>query len=367
MPTDLTIAFAGHAANARSNVTALVSDFLHLGSPDSEGYFEKPDRWGKLAFYFLAPDKNLPDGLKYSINLALSVENGKVYLVTGKDAGDEVTAYGEYVDKILSFDDPLSELVDILSEAPHPNLFMNWDESDADDEQLINLAHQHDLIRVSDLVQGLTAIVPDIVDDDDEEGEVEETSEPEPEPEVEARPARRSRSRKAETEELNEEQEDLDETQPVKKAPGPVVPTLEEEISAAQRAATQSAIAVGNVTVSADLLRDVLNALSAAGVYMSAVDTVNATKNLADLRLSPLTEELHKQAEVLNTALHAEESYEKAVRDTAPEKSKQKPAGKTTRVILDEDSGEWKKAGRGRPRAGARTGSMDAEGNVTED
>lgn len=366
MPTDLTIAFAGHAANAKSNVNSLVSDFLHLGSPDSEGYFEKPDRWGKLAFYILAPDKTLPDGLKHALNLALSIEGGKVYLVTGKDAGDELTAYGEYVDKILSFDDPLSELADILSDAPRPNLFMNWDEADADDEMMINLAHRYvEVIRVSDLVQGLTSIVPDIVDEADGV-DIEET--PEPEPEEEERPARRSRSRKPQTEELNEEQEDLDETQPVKeKTPEPEPTTLEEEISAAQRATTQSAIAVGDVTVSTDLLRDVLSALSAAGFYMDAVDTVNATKNLADLRRSPLTEELHKQAAALNSALSAEEPYEKAVRDTASEKPKQKPAGKTTKVVWDEDASEWKKAGRGRPRAGARTGSMDAEGNVTED
>ncbi|MFJ1700383.1 hypothetical protein ACIOHC_35930 [Streptomyces sp. NPDC088252] len=365
MPTDLTIAFAGQAANAKSNVNALVSDFLHLGSPDSEGYFEKPDRWGTLTFYVLAPDETLPlpDGLKHALNTVLSIEDSKIYLLTGKNPGDELARYDAYVDKILSFDDPLSELIDILSEAPRPHLLMNWDEADADDEQLINLAHQHTTIRVADLVQGLTAIVPDIEDEPEEEES--------PEPEPEERPARRGRNRKQEPEELDEEQEDLDEkpTRPVpEQTPKPAAATLEEEISTAQRAITQSAIAVGDVTVPADLLREVLAVLTAAGVYMSATDTANAAKNLAgDVRHSPLTEELGKQAEALSAALRTEESYEKALKDTAPEKAKRKPAGKAAKVVWDDDAQEWKKAGRGRPRAGARTGFMDAEGNVTED
>lgn len=349
MPTtDLTAAFAGHAPNARQNIRSLVSDFLHLGSPDREGYYETPDRWGKLAFYVLALEDDLPAALKTCLDLALSIDGSTVYIVTGTTTVAAIDdAYGEYVDKILAYDDPMAELIDILSDQPRPHLLINWDPADADDEHLIALAHQQSHITVSDLVMGRTEILPNNSEDPEE-----------PEPEKEERPSRR-RARRKEPEELEEEPEELEETPS----------TLEEEVSAAHRAtgATQSTIATGDITVPADQLRDVLGALDTATYYMQAVDNANATKNLADqVVYSPLTQQLETQSQSLYQLLNPLEPYEKSLQKTTQEQPKKKPSGKGTRVIWDEDAQEWKKAGRGRPRAGARTGLMDDDGNVTE-
>ncbi|MFH9606846.1 hypothetical protein [Streptomyces sp. NPDC017448] len=355
MPRDLTVAFAGHAPTSKSNVTALLGDFLHLASPDAQGYYEKPERWGEILFYVLATEATLPEGVKHSLNFALSVEEAKVYLVVPNALGDALDSYGEYVDSILRFDDPLTELVDILSDQPRPHLCVSWDESDPDDEQLINLAHQYPAIRVSDLVQGLVSIVPDT-----EEAETEEEQAEEPQ---ETPPATASKAQAPA--ELDEKPKELDEKPSAAAAEGPS--TLEGEVAAAHRAVTQSALVVGQVEVSSELLREVHHALNAAYDYFSAIDLSNARKNLADgLLYSPLTVALHTQMQAVNALLSTSEPYREAPAASGAA-DKPKPAGKPVKVIWDETAQEWKKAGRGRPRAGVRTGLMDAAGTVVED
>jgi hypothetical protein len=357
VPKDLTLAFAGHAPNTRRNIEYLLADWLSLGTPDGEGYYDKPDRYGHITIYMLLTDGQVPAGLKPALNLAVSIEDVELHLVTDEVTG-AVAEWTDSVDHVHEPDDPFEFLIGELSGIPSPYLLINWDEKDADDEQLIKLAHQSGKIKVVDLVQGLAEIRPD-----------EEDQEPEPEPE---RPIRKpAKPQREEVEELDPEEEELDDTsEPVTSTPrksaekpqvGPTS-TLEDDVAAAHRE-MQTTIAVGEVTVPAELLREAVYLLDRAGYFMRATDATTAAKNLADdVAYSPLTQALGDKVKELNLVLHPELDYEK----TPALKATKKPAGKPTKVVWDEDAQEWKKAGRGRLRAGTRVGFMDEDGNVIE-
>lgn len=377
MPRDLTLAVAGHAKNTKLNIELLLRDRLHLGAPDKKGYYDKPDRYGALNVYFLLTDGEIPAGLKPALHLLSGIDPVNLTLITDEVTGD-IAQWAEAVDDVQEVDEPLTALIENLADSPNPYLYVNWDESDVDDEQLIQLAHATGKIKVADLVQGLSELLPDEESDEQED--------PEPEPQKDEKPtSRRRKPAKEEPEDLEESEENLPED-PAKTLPaaekseekpqvnGPSTSsqepsTLEEEVAAAAREVKTSQITlpVGEtVTVPTTLANRLYEVLNTAGDYLLYLDHLNALKNMADTTLkSPLTEALAGAAEEVRQLLYAEVPYSQTV--PAPEKPKKSAAtGKTARVVWDEDAGEWKKAGRGRVRAGVRTGVMDEDGNVTE-
>ncbi|MFE9834049.1 hypothetical protein ACFYP4_02700 [Streptomyces sp. NPDC005551] len=370
MPTDITIAFGGHAANARPNVEALLSDWLRLGSPDREGYYDKPDRWGKITFYALLADGVVPDGLKHAMRMASSIgdlDDGVAFEIVTDTVTADVEKWAEAADKVHEVEDPFKHLVALLGEASRPYLFINWDEEDADDEELIKLCHENPDIRVSDLVNGLGQIVPDARDEEEPQDEPEEE-------EPEEKPARRSgKSRSRAVEELEAPEEELDET-PAKaqastvKASEAAPQSLEEDVAAAKRAEpAQSTLAVGEITVDSNRLRDVLVAISRTTFYLQSQDTANAARALTEVVFSPLTVDLVAAEETLAGLLEGETKYDEVVKATA-KPAKGKPAleaGK--KVIWDEDGGTWKPAPRGRKRSGTRVGIVQDDGSVLEE
>lgn len=366
MPTDLTLAFAGHAPNRKANIESLLEDWLHLASPDKDGYYDKPSRWGEITLYGILTDGQVPKGLQPALHMALSIGDldagVRVILITDKITGD-VQRWAEAVDEVQEVDDPLSHLVSQLANGPRPHLFINWDEKDADDSELIRQAHEHANIKVSDLAQGLVQILP---------GEDEAEAEPEAPVEEEPEPPRRKSSRRRD-QELEEQEEELEDQAPPAQEPqeepqASEPSTLEEEVAAAKHQQDmQSAIAVGTVTVASEALREILHQVGRASFYLQAQDTAQATLQLADVGWSPLTVDLMAAEEALANLLEQGEPYN-AVVEATQKSAPKKPGSKDRRkVVWDDDANEWKPAGRGRTRRGVRVGWMDADGNVTEE
>lgn len=357
MAVDLTIALAGHATNTVENTTFLLSEWLDLGAPD-EGYYAKPGRWGHITILWLLTDGEVPEGLAPALDLTAHIEDTSVHLITDRVTGP-ITRWARLADDVSEVEDPLDCLIRNLADARAATLFISWDEEDADDEKLINLAHAHKSIRVSDLVLGLSEILP---------GEDESETAP---PSIQDDPPRRRRTDQDAPTELNEQPEELEaeaeaptEVAPAAPSNAPPASTLEEEVAAAKRGITQSTIAMGDIKVSADYLRDLVHTVERAAFFMRAHDAQNAAKNLAtDTKYSPLTEALCNSVESLNELLSPELAYEETV--SKPTKPKGK-AGKPVKVVWDADAQTWNRAGRGRTRAGVRVGWMDEDGHVTE-
>lgn len=368
MPTDITVAVAGHGPNTKPNIEILLSDWLRLAAPDSEGYYSKPDHLGTVTFYALLVDGTIPDGLKPALHLLASIDGARLELVTDKVEG-EIAKWAKVVDDDHEVADPYGFVIGKLADAKRSHLLINWNEVDADDEELISLAHERG-VRVLDLVNGLARI---------ERAEPEDEAEPEPEKEepepTPTRAARKTSPRKVEElEEAPQELEDA-EDQP---APQPEKPqakalpepssepsTLEEEVSAAKR--TQTTIAVGEVTVDTELLRTTGHVLGKAAYFMRALDAQNAAKNMADAQHSPLTQALMDSLQGLEKVLNPEVDYDQTLSaPTKAEKPKKGALEPGRKVVWDEDAEEWKPAARGRRRAGTRVGVVGDDGNVIE-
>ncbi|MFE6739789.1 hypothetical protein [Streptomyces tubercidicus] len=359
MPYDITIGLAGHAPNTAANVTALLEDFLHLGTPDSEGYYAQPTRWENVSIYLMLTDGTVPSGLEHAARLAASIDGAELHLVTD-EVSTSIKAWAECCDSVSEVADPLEYLVHRLDSA-HGVLCVAWDETDADDTELISLAHSRDHVTVRNLVQGLVEIVPGDEDPPDQPAAPEEAKA--------ETPARRRR-----TSPPVSSGTDLDETpQEVEEQPPPdeltheepqaaTASTLEEDVAQARRARdAQTTIAVGAIAVDAAVLAELARVVDRAAFYMRAVDATNAAKNLAAETVpSPLAEALGNQVQVINSLLYPELAYE----DTFPKAEKKRASGKRHKVVLDEESGKWQKAGRGRTRAGVKTGWMGDDGIV---
>lgn len=351
---DLTLAVAGHAPNSQANIEALLSDWLRLGAPDREGYYSRPPRFKQITVYALLTDGEVPPGLLPALNLLPFVDDTRFEVVTDRVTGD-VARWAKTADGVHTSTDPASTLLDLLSEARSPRLLINWDDTDADDEALVQAAHESGKIRVLDLVEGLVEIVPD----DPEEEEAQEEAPPEP-----ARPARRKKP-----EVLEEVVEELDEEEPpAAKRPARVEPLPHDrtEADTAPEAPVQTTLPTADAfAIKRELVERVYGALVLAADYHHYDDCMRAIlagKAVEKPESGPLTAELTTSAELLRTILFGEVPYEQAVTATAT----QKPTGKPYKVIWDEDEKEWRKAGRGRVRTGTRVGMMDSQGNVTE-
>jgi hypothetical protein len=370
VPTDLTLAFAGHAPNHENNVRYELADALCLASPDEDGYYDKPDRWRTITFYVLLTDGQVPKGLEMTLDLLASIGDPEVgdvqlHIVTDKSTG-RIAKWAKTADSVEEDDDPIARLVSILSNSPNPRLLINRDDTDPDDEELLRQAWAAG-IRVEDFVMGRSEIPPD------EEDEPE--PEPEPEPEEEE-PAPRRRTSRRRAEELEEQEEELEDEPPAasrqQEEPQASTPsiqeeTLEEEIAAAarQQQTVQSAIAIGTIAVSSEGLREILNEVSHVSFYLQAQDTAAAARVREDVRWAPVTVSIMSAEEALASLLQQGEPYDavvKATTKTAPKKSAERK-----KVVWDEDAREWKPAGRGRTRRGVRIGWMDTDGNVTEE
>jgi hypothetical protein len=362
VPRDITLALAGHAPNRPSNVQTQLEDLLVLGTPDKDGYYDKPDRWGTVTIYALLTDGAVPEGMEAALNLAASIgdpDAGDVKLcIVTDDVSGRVAKWAKVADSVEEVDDPISHLVATLANSRKPVLLINWDQTDADDDELIRQAHATG-IRVEDFVMGRSEILPG-----------EEEPQPEPEEEEEAPAPRRTSRRRAQ--ELEEPEEELEEEAPA--APQPqeepqaaAASSLEEELAAAHRQQDmQSTIAVGTIGVPSEALRDILDKVSRTTFFLQAQDTANAARQLADVEWAPLTRDAMEAEESLAELLQQAEPYEAAV--TATDKPAAKKAAKARRkVVWDDDASEWKPAGRGRTRSGVRVGWMDADGNITEE
>lgn len=365
VPTDITVAVAGHGPNTQPNIEALLGDWLRLAAPDGEGYYTKPDHLGTLTFYALLADGTIPDGLKPALHMLASIDGARLELVTDNVQGD-VAKWAKVADKTQEVDDPYEFVINELASAKRAHLLINWNEVDADDEELINLAHERG-VRVLDLVNGLALI---------QRAEPEDEAEAEPEPE-ESEPTQTRATRKApsrqveELEEAPEELEDEAAPQPEKPqanplpAPSEDPSTLEEEVSAAKR--TQTTIAVGEVTVDTELLRETSHVLGKAAYFMRAIDAQNAAKNLAETQYSPLTQALMDSVQGLERVLNPEVDYDQALPAPAkPAKAQKSVLEPGRKVVWDEDEEAWKPAARGRRRAGTRVGVVGDDGNVIE-
>lgn len=359
MPYDITIGLAGHAPNKAANVTALLEDFLHLGTPDGEGYYAQSTRWKSVSIYLLLTDGTVPPGLEPAARLAASIEGARLHLVTDK-VNASIKAWADCCDSVSEVADPLDCLIRELDSA-HGVLCIGWDETDPDDTQLIKLAHDRDHVTVRNLVEGLVEIVPG---DEEQPGEP-----PAPEEAKTEAPVRRRRTSPPSSvgSDLDETPQDLEEKPPVgelkhEEPQAALASTLEQDVAQAYRARdTQTTIAVGAITVDAAVLAELARVVDRAAFYMRAVDATNAAKNLATETVpSPLAEALGNQVQVINSLLYPELAYE----DTLPKEEKPRDSGKRHKVVLDEETGEWKKAGRGRTRAGVRTGWRDDSGIV---
>lgn len=363
MPTtEITMAIGGHADNDRRNIEALLTDWLKLAAPDEEGYYELPDRFESLTIYVLLTDGEIPKGIKPALDLVSSIDGAKLHLVTDEVTGP-IAKWTGSVDKVHETDDPFETLVDLLAEPKSSYLFINWDEQDPDDDQLIKLAHKHKTIRVCDLIQGLQQILPGDEDDEDDEPQDEQEEEQEAK-----KPAPRTRKSKQEVLDLDPEEQELDEkplpaTEKKQEAPqakaASNASSLEEEVAAAQRQVTAT-LTKGERVISRELLGTIYGILNEAGDYLLFADRMNALKNRAnETKQSPLTEAVAQVCEQVRV-LWMDDA------DDAPEKPTE-PVGKTYKAVWDEDENTWKKAGRGRVRAGVRTAQIDEQGNVFED
>lgn len=344
---DLTLAIAGHAPNTARNIEALLADWLDLGAPDADGYYDKPERFKTITVYALLTDSTIPAGLKPALKVLPYIDGVRFEIVTDSAKG-EIAKWAESADNLIVALDPFEALIEALGDGKSPRLLINWDDSDADDERLVQLAHEHGKIKVLDLVEGLVEIVPD------------EDPEPEPEPE----PAPRKRTRKPET--LDKEPEELDDAPPPAPTPEPVADEP-APASESQEPAQLTVPIADTYTFSRDLAEQVYGALVVASDYLNYADCMAALREgrpTTTAERSALTQDLTNVAELVRAVIFGEEPYEQ----NAPKKTAAPKPGndKPVRVIWDEDSGEWKRAGRGRVRVGTRVGLMDADGNVTE-
>lgn len=347
---DLTLAIAGHADNTEANIEALISDWLRLGAPDSEGFYAKPERYNKIVFYVLLTDGQVPPGLKPAMRMLWDISGTALEIVTDKVSG-EIVKWAREADAIHEADDPAAKLISLLSGARSSRLLINWNESDADDENLIAMAHASEAgIKVLDLVEGLVEIAPD---------------EPEPAPEPEPEVVRPRRARKA-PEELEEVREELEETaSPDEKPEEPSLVSTPSGPQAAEAAQTTMPIA-SQYVLPRDLAEEIYGLLAVTGdyhLYMDYMDTLRSGRAVQPPQKSPLTQQISDAAEKLRQILFGEEAYSTAA--TAAVNPK-KTYGKATKVFWDDEKKEWEKIGRGRPRAGVRTGMMDVAGNVVE-
>jgi hypothetical protein len=362
VPTDITLAFAGHAPNHANNVRYELADALYLASPDEDGFYDKPDRWRTITFYVLLTDGQVPEGLETTLNMLADIgdpDRGDVqlHIVTDKSSG-RIAKWGRTADTVEEHDDPIARLISILSDASNPRLLINYDGTDADDEELLRQAWAAS-IRVEDFVMGRTELLPN--------EEEQPAPEPEPEEQEDPEPPRRRASRRP-AEELEEREEELEDAAPAQEEPQVTeVETLEEEVAAAHRAQDmQSTIAVGTIEVSSETLRQILSKIGHASFYLQSQDTANAARRLEDVRWAPLTTEVMQAEDALYKLLYPGELYADAVKATEKAAPK-KQQGQRKKVVWDEDAGEWKPAGRGRTRRGIRTGWMDVDGTVTEE
>lgn len=346
--TALTLAIAGHAPNTPRNIDALLSDWLTLGAPDKDGYYNRPDRYQQITVHALMTDGVVPPGLKPALGILPYISDTRFEIVTDAISG-EVVRWEAAADAVHEVSDPLQTLVNTLADAPNPRLLINWDDADADDERLVQLAHETGKIRVLDLVEGLTEIVPD----DPEDPAAEE------EPIQEEPPRRQRKPAKKAPEELEEPQEELPDT-PVQPQPKP---KAAKSPAPPQTAMQITAPVADTYEMPRALAEQILGALLTAADYHNYTDCQNAIragKGLEKAERSPLTQELANSAEMLRAVLYGEEPYQ-----SVPTKSNS-PSVKPGKVIFDEETQQWNRAGRGRLRAGTRVGMMDENGNVTE-
>lgn len=357
---DLTLAVAGHADNRPANVEALLSDRLRLGAPDADGFYPKPDRYRNLTFYALLTDGQVPQGLKPALKLLWDVSGSTFEIVTDDVAGD-VVKWAAEADDVHVAADPAEKLISLLSAARSSQLLINWDERDADDERLIQLAHAAPTITVRDLVEGLVEIVHD---------------DPEPAPQPPEPAGRRRKAREV----LEEQPEELEDPPVPDEAPQEETPEEPQVSTPSHTPAPQEAAAkpvpaaqvtlptAAEYTLPRELVEQAYGALVSAADYhnyLDSMDAIHAGKALDALERSPLTHDLANTAEMLRAVLYQEVPYAVVQGDAARKKT---PAPATAgRVVWDEAAQEWRKAGRGRIRAGTRTGTMDAAGNVRED
>lgn len=344
----LTMAIAGHAENDPVNVKMLLSDWLRLGAPDREGYYDKSSVYDTITLYALLTEDAIPQGLKGVLDILPFVDGVQFEIVTGRTVtdGSDVDKWSATADDTHTVDDPLEYTISLLEKARVKRLLINWDESDADDDLLIRRAHTGS-IPVYDLVYGMTEITPD-------NPELESAPAPEPEPE---QPKPKTRRTRRMAEELREEPEELPDTSPDVTEPQAQAPSGPEEPK-------QMTIATGEITIPANTLREIVTTLDRAALYLRAVDAQEAARHLKEVKEnSPLATALGEHVKGLNMLLHPELNYSSVV---AKQKSAN-PWGVATKVIWDDEKQEWKKAGRGRVRAGTRTGMMDIAGIVRED
>lgn len=343
---DLTLALAGHAPNNWNNVDFLLHETLKLGAPDGQGYYARPDRYSSITVYALLTEGTVPPGLRHALDILPYIVGARFEIFTEKATGDILKWDADAVHESA---DPYESLISALGEARSARLLINWQTDDADDERLIRLAHEQGKIRVFDLVEGLVEITPD-----DPEPETPQAVPVEPE---ETPPKRRRR------EELEDPREALEDTPATLVSAPPVV----EE--AAPFAPAQTTIPVEDqYAITRALAEQVYGALVVAADYHNysdCQDAIRAGKAVAPVERSPLTQELTNVAEMLRAVIYGEVPYGETGPAVAPRTRTGRTAG-PVKVIWNDSTREWQKAGRGRVRSGVRTGLMDADGKVTE-
>lgn len=364
----LTVAAGGTAPLRERHLAMLVQDKLGLQGPDADGYYELPDRYDRIDVVIAASGPNLSDTTRALFDFFAMIDGNRITVITDDDEGDIAAELERHADELIIAKDPAQSALDHLQEAEGTSItWLAWGENaDPTTVRLRDLSWDAGL-KVKDLCQGMFTLEPE-----------EQVDAPEqPEEERQEKPAPRKRAARTPREELTSSREELtsqtgkslpapekEQEEPQVNAPSPPS-SLEEDVAAAHRATEpqQLTIATGEIRVSAAALQELASILDRAAFYMRAVDAQNAAKNLAETKYSPLTEALNNAVTTLNLALYPELDYSKTLKAA----DKPKDQGKGVRVVYDEGEQNWKRAGRGRVRAGTRTGVQYEDGRVVED
>lgn len=384
----ITLAFIGSAKVKPLTIQSAMNDWLGLGAPDSEGYFEESEKYDIRLLFPAGPqhwNEALEDVWKWSAQAALPYD-----LILDKNGkSDDLEYVVEDADEVHEVTNVSKALVDTLADVKSDEKYVIalWgDEGDDEADAVMTFAEAAD-IRAKDLSAGL-----DDLQFGDEE---EEEEEPEPAPEPE-RPSRRRRGAKPEEEapaeeekprrrrgakpepveqeqSLDEDEEALDDepvqpepvkeekpkaTRKAKDKPAPETEPVKDEPVAEEKSWGEAG--AGHVTKAA-FPSVILKALRHAAEFHHAIDASNAAKNASDeVQKSPLTlllsEALHEAEIALDEVRNGGGVAEPVSVEPVAEEPKRRGRPRTKEEVFpylrNEDEGTYRKAGRGRPRRG---------------
>jgi hypothetical protein len=380
----ITLAFIGSAKVKPLTIQSAMNDWLGLGAPDSEGYFEESEKY-EIRLLFPAGPQHWNDALedvwKWSAQAALPYD-----LILDKNGkSDDLEYVVEDADEVHEVTNVSKALVDTLADVKSDEKYVIalWgDEGDDEADAVMTFAEAAD-IRAKDLSAGL-----DDLQFGDEE---EEEPEPEPEPEPE-RPSRRRRGAKPEEEapaeeekprrrrgakpepveqeqSLDEDEEALDDepvqpepvkeekpkaTRKAKDKPAPEPEPVKDEPVAEEKSWGEAG--AGHVA-KAEIPSVVFEALQQARKYLTLIEQASAALKQVDDTPSPLRALLGEALSALENLQNGEPTTVEPVSvEAKAEEPKRRGRPRTKEEVFpylhNEEEGTYRKAGRGRPRRG---------------